>query len=312
VRDANPFEILGIPPNATYDATWDAYNELVRQCQASASTGATVAEQDERMSELNWAIDELEGHRDVWVQRSLRRTPEHEAPDYDMDRRPLPLLVNVFVVILAAGVGLILWSVLTSDDSSPAPPSSQQAASQLPPGPRNVPLQATMTASGVPAPAGPALAPIDVEQVKADIRRRNETPGSGPLQFVAPKLASLTGGSQPDVVIQWPSGGSCGNFGEVWGYNQGKVVNLSPRDDRNGNGFGCGGFETQDYLNMGREQLATVGRTYDPAQFSGGEYLGRTVWCWTGNEFITVVTYYETVDRKRLRTEQRNPQSRCK
>jgi hypothetical protein len=112
--------------------------------------------------------------------------------------------------------------------------------------------------------------------------------------------------------MQWPSGGTCGNFVEVWGYVQGKVTNLSPKDGRNGNDFGCGGAEVQDYLNNGRQQLATVARTYDPKQFSGGEYLVRTVWCWTGSEFKTVVSYYENTDRQRLRTETHNPQQICK
>ena len=312
MRETTPFGVLGLSPDAGYDATWDAYNELVRQCQAS---GAAPAEQNQRMGELNWAIDELEARRDLWAQRSQRSSPESdvEAFDYGMDRRGLPTLIYVFVALFVVGAGLLSWTTLLSDEhDTKGPSASLQTNNQLPAGPRTVPLQPTAVA-GVPTAAAPSLAPIDVEQVKDDIKRRNQTQATGPLLFASPITTNLTGGSQPDVVIQWPSGGSCGSFTEVWGYRDGKAANLTPPVRQgSGNGFGCGGVDVKDYLNTGRNQLATTARTYDAAQFTGGEYLMRAVWCWTGSEFVTVVAYYENMDGKRLRTENLGPQSRCK
>jgi hypothetical protein len=315
VRNANPFDILRVAPDATPDEIWASYDALVRQCQADERSGAAPASVDRRMAELNWAIDEMEARRGEWVQYTLRSRTVHvrlpaepalpQAEGFE-ERRGLPLLTHVFVLALVAGIGLAAWTFMQADDSKSDTTAAAQPGSQPP-------RTATQPAAqGSPTPPQASLAPINVEQVKEDIRRRHQPPGLPPLEFSAARFAPLTGAAQPDLVIQWPSGGTCGSFTEVWGYAGDKVTNLSPPSPGQPNAFSCGGVDVQDYLNNGRLQLSTTARTYDPAQFSGGEYLMRTVWCWTGSEFIPVVAHYETVDRKRLRSENIGSQQRCK
>jgi hypothetical protein len=147
--------------------------------------------------------------------------------------------------------------------------------------------------------------------VMADVERRHNESG---LIFGFGEVLSgnLTGAPYPDVVIAWNEGGSCGHFHEVWGYSDGAYRNLSPNRSDIVNDFGCGGADIDNYLSLANEQLATASRTYGASQFSGGEYQARTVWCWTGMAFLTIVSHYEDSNGRLLRSEPRNAIDRCK
>jgi hypothetical protein len=315
VEERDPFDILGVSPEAEIEVIRAAYRALARKYHPDSNLGTHPTTLNRYMAEINWAMQELDVRLEMWraakrrpQTRTVRdkysssqaqengqeprsseaspNTPKAEKGTIRPPKRLSPLVVILPVIMVAAFMAMKEFR--GSDETGATFEVNQSMFADI---------------SGVPE---------DIRtMVMRDIERRNKVQGSI-FGFGELKSTYLTGGSYPDLIVPWNEGGSCGYFTEVWGYRNGAFRNLAPGREGIVNGFGCGGTEVANYLGLERPQLATVSRTYGVNQFNGGEFQQRTVWCWTGTEFIPVVAYFEDQKDKGLRTETRNGSSRCR
>ena len=76
--DRSPFEILGISPLAELVVINAAYKALARRYHPDMNPDVPAAELNRKMSELNWAKEELERDLEGW--RARIRAAEGEGP----------------------------------------------------------------------------------------------------------------------------------------------------------------------------------------------------------------------------------------
>jgi predicted RNA-binding Zn-ribbon protein involved in translation (DUF1610 family) len=77
----NPFEILGVTPDAEPVVIRAAYRALAKMYHPDAQRGMTVEESTRRMAELNWAWEQLQGDLHGWrvrVMPAYARAPARE------------------------------------------------------------------------------------------------------------------------------------------------------------------------------------------------------------------------------------------
>ena len=156
--------------------------------------------------------------------------------------------------------------------------------------------QDTPTSTATPT-ATPTTEPIDVRSIHQSIEDRYSTP-SGDFSFGDWYKADVTGDQSPEIIVTWSGGGSCGYYAEIWGYYQGQLLDLSPRDgDGFPNDLPCGGFGFEDFLMIGLDQLVATERTYG----GGPESHIKKVYCWDGAFLVQVVEVYVDIDGNPIR-----------
>lgn len=75
VSDISPFEILGVAPSAEIEVIRAAYRALAKKYHPDANQGISSRELNRRMTQINWAMDELERDLEGWRAKvdSMRR-----------------------------------------------------------------------------------------------------------------------------------------------------------------------------------------------------------------------------------------------
>jgi len=79
----DPFDILGVSPDAEWEVILAAYRALARKYHPDTGPGGDAAELNRRMTELNHAREELESDLDGW---RARRTRDRPANSETVDR----------------------------------------------------------------------------------------------------------------------------------------------------------------------------------------------------------------------------------
>lgn len=77
----NPFEILGILPDAEVEVIGAACRALARKYYPDLNPGASAQELTRRMVDINWAREELDRDRDRWRERVLSSWPASPGRD---------------------------------------------------------------------------------------------------------------------------------------------------------------------------------------------------------------------------------------
>ena len=83
-----PFDVLGVPHNADETTLRAAYRQLAKVYHPDRQTIANCTEANRRMTEINWAWDELRHDRARWhVDASAKATPKSPEPRDEDERR---------------------------------------------------------------------------------------------------------------------------------------------------------------------------------------------------------------------------------